>query len=367
MFAIEMLPAQQGDALLLEYGERTKPRRVLIDGGTYASAEALRARIETLPVKQRLFELLIVSHIDTDHIGGIIKLFTDPPDGLRFRDVWFNAWRHLPENAADERLGPIDGEILNILLDQPRVGDRPQPWNRSFGGGPVVVPADGPLPHRRLPGGLELTLLSPSEAELRTLRREWSKVIRDAKLTEQQIREIVRAKAERKGIDLPLGSEVSAVRAAATSRFTSDKSPANASSIAVLAEHESGSILLGADAYAPVLTTSVQRLLASRDRQRLRLSALKLPHHGSRANVSNPLLGVLDTRRFLFSTSGAMFSHPDREAIGRILVSAGRGCELIFNYAEKSTLIWKKAALTRAFDYSVVYPSDEAPGIRVEL
>jgi beta-lactamase superfamily II metal-dependent hydrolase len=366
MFAIEMLPAQQGDALVLEYGDEAKTRRVLIDGGTYASANALRARIESLPVKQRVFELLIVSHIDTDHIGGIIKLFSNPPDGLRFRDVWFNAWRHLP-TVTDESLGPIDGEILNILLGQPRVGNRPQRWNHAFAEGPVVVGPKGPLPHRTLPGGLELTLLSPTDADLRVLRREWAKVIRDAKLTEQQVREIVVARADRKGIDLPLGSEVSAVRAAATSRFKSDTSPANASSIAVLAEYDGRSIVLGADAYAPVLTASVERLLASRDRQRLRLSALKLPHHGSRANVSNPLLKLLETKRFLFSTSGAMFDHPDLEAVGRVLASGGKNCELIFNYATESTVTWKKAALKRAFGYSAEYPSADTAGIRVEL
>jgi hypothetical protein len=34
MLRIEMLPAQQGDALWIEYGDPAKPRLVLIDGGT---------------------------------------------------------------------------------------------------------------------------------------------------------------------------------------------------------------------------------------------------------------------------------------------------------------------------------------------
>jgi hypothetical protein len=35
-------------------------------------------------------------------------------------------------------------------------------WNAAFGGGPIVVPNDGQLPHRELDGGLTLTLWSPT-------------------------------------------------------------------------------------------------------------------------------------------------------------------------------------------------------------
>ena len=43
MFSIEMLPAQQGDALWIEYGSAAKPHRILVDGGTPPTVEQVRS------------------------------------------------------------------------------------------------------------------------------------------------------------------------------------------------------------------------------------------------------------------------------------------------------------------------------------
>src|SRR5438045_2654939 len=105
-----MLPAAQGDALWIEYGDPQRPRRVLIDGGTASSwQDGLRTRIESVPRDERHFELLIVTHIDADHIDGALALLTEESLDASFGDVWFNGWRHLPETPL-ESLGPIEGE-----------------------------------------------------------------------------------------------------------------------------------------------------------------------------------------------------------------------------------------------------------------
>ena len=100
MFEIEMLPARQGDALWLEYGDAAHPRRALIDAGTPETWDALQARIAALDPGDRHFELLIVSHIDKDHIGGVIPLLEDTALGITFGDVWFNGFRHLPSTSS---------------------------------------------------------------------------------------------------------------------------------------------------------------------------------------------------------------------------------------------------------------------------
>jgi hypothetical protein len=70
---IEMLPAEEGDALWIEYGDPKSPRRMLIDGGTMDTHPALRAKIAGLKGKRR-FELMAVTHIDNDHIDAMVKL-----------------------------------------------------------------------------------------------------------------------------------------------------------------------------------------------------------------------------------------------------------------------------------------------------
>ncbi len=71
MITIEMLPAAHGDALWIEYGTGRNIRRILIDGGPARSYEmGLRRRMAMIPEQQRKFELVVVTHIDADHIDG---------------------------------------------------------------------------------------------------------------------------------------------------------------------------------------------------------------------------------------------------------------------------------------------------------
>ena len=74
IFRIKLLPALHGDCIWIEYGEEGSISRVLIDGGPVGAHAALRAELGRLPAEKRTFELLVVTHIDADHIDGIVKL-----------------------------------------------------------------------------------------------------------------------------------------------------------------------------------------------------------------------------------------------------------------------------------------------------
>src|SRR6185436_19158896 len=97
MITIELLPAAHGDALWIEYGSDPDRRRILIDGGPAHSYEfGLRNRMALQPEERRIFELMVVTHIDADHIDGALILLQDKnsPTGLKFhaKEFWFNAW-----------------------------------------------------------------------------------------------------------------------------------------------------------------------------------------------------------------------------------------------------------------------------------
>jgi Cft2 family RNA processing exonuclease len=61
-----MLPAHHGDCLWIEYGDRTRTSRVLIDCGTRHSVSQLEARVAIVPEADRALELFVLSHIDDD-------------------------------------------------------------------------------------------------------------------------------------------------------------------------------------------------------------------------------------------------------------------------------------------------------------
>jgi hypothetical protein len=153
----------------------------------------------------------------------------------------------------------------------------------------------------------------------------------------------------------------------AHSPFSGDSGLPNGSSIAVLAEFEGASALLSADAHAPVLAESIRRLLRQRQTDKLKLNALKVSHHASQNNLSTEFLGLLDCPRYLVSTNGDHFAHPDREAIARIVKSGGRRPSLYFNYKSKFNDVWARPDLQEKYGYAAFYPEGETGGLQIAL
>jgi beta-lactamase superfamily II metal-dependent hydrolase len=348
MLKLEMLAAGHGDCLWLEYGDPAHPRRVLIDGGTKSTyARALHPKLRGLSADQRPFELMVVTHIDADHIAGSLELLSDAAADFHPREIWFNGFRHLP-GEAPKTLGPVQGELLTTRILASKV-----PWNGAFGEAAVVVPAAGPLPRVELEGGLVLTLLSPTPDRLANLKRQWEDAVREAGLDPE--RKAAEEAATAAGFEL-LGGEPPDVDALAQSPFSEDTAAPNGSSIALLAEFEGRRLLLAADAHPGVLKASLDRLAAV---GKTRLDACKLSHHGSKANTSPALLHALDCPVYLFSTNGDYFKHPDREAVARVIKLGGLKPSLHFNYRTDYNTCWDSKPLRDEYGYSTVFPTGE--------
>ena len=380
MFTIEMLPAYMGDALWVEYGDPARPSRFLVDGGLVGTVDRIRDKIHTVADNEGgvcRFELLVLSHIDADHIEGLVKLLGTKNLPVEIGDVWFNGWRHLPEPDADkddEFLGAKQGEFLAALIRERSIN-----WNRAFDGDTIYVPrADqGRLPRHTLPGGMELVLMSPTIGELLNLSKRWEKELDAAGLLYATHEELMAAlKQERKlAPDKDFLSEEEIDVAKLTGlRQRHDTSPANGSSIAFVGSFEGKRCLFSGDAYWTVLQESALRLAQEEGEERLALDAFKIPHHGSRNNIGDPLLRNLDCHRFLVSTNGARFRHPDAESIARIIGGSQRPdpagdspINLMFNYRTQFNKGWDAEALRNSWNYTTTYPEGDVGGLRIEL
>jgi beta-lactamase superfamily II metal-dependent hydrolase len=129
-----------------------------------------------------------------------------------------------------------------------------------------------------------------------------------------------------------------------------------------------------------VLVDALARLRRARSIVKLKVDAFKLPHHGSSGNVNSELLATLPSARYVFSTSGAVFGHPDDEAVARVIATAtGSRKMLHFNYIaatiaknykkkkKRNQPDWNKAQLKREYDYDVQFPSSDSDGITIEV
>ena len=348
MFKLEVLPAGHGDCLWIEYGDSASPRVVLIDGGAKGTYKrALKPKLAEL---RREIELVVVTHVDGDHITGILDLVKDETMGFHAKDIWFNGYRHLPDEAPTT-LGPVQGEKLTDFLVKPQVR-----WNAVAGGGVLAVSANGDLPRMELDGGLVLTLLSPTLDSLAALKPKWEKEVVKAGLDPNAPRTEEAVSEEFTLLDATPPD----IAALAQSPFAEDDSEANGSSIALLLEFEQQRLLLAGDAHPHNLQAAIDHLRGS---SKFALSACKLSHHGSKASVSRQFLEALDCNKYIFSTNGSYFQHPDREAVSRVIKFGGDNPTLAFNYRSPYTTIWDSKALKEKYKYATEFPKDDSGGL----
>jgi beta-lactamase superfamily II metal-dependent hydrolase len=348
VLTLEMLPAEYGDCLWIEYGSEHDKHRILIDTGPGAAFPALQQRIEQIKDKNdRRFDLFVITHIDADHLGGAVKLLQKKKQlGLSFGDIWFNGYRHLSDVLGAEQAEELSRTIQALKL----------PWNIAFDGKAVAVAGDA-LPKKDV-SGMSLTLLSPYPEQLKKLEPIWAEAVKAAGLEPGG-----EVEEEQPAEEDLLGDVAIDVDKLAASKFKPDDAVSNGTSIAFLAEFDGKRVLFSADAHAPVLLESVQRLAKG---NKLDVSAFKLPHHGSRANLSADLLDRLACRRFLVSTNGKRYRHPNREAIARAIRSC-TDASLIFNYRSEFTAPWGDTDLQTHDHYTAAFPKTSSGGIKVTI
>ena len=360
-----MLPAGHGDCIYFEYGTTNSPHRVLIDGGPYYAFKPLSKRIKEMVKAKLAFDLLAITHVDCDHIDGMIKLVGSDPGNLRTHstDIWFNSWSQFEKEPKD-KLGPPHGEMMSALIEENNLV-----WNKAFKKEAVANPDYTTLVKKDLPGGLMLTLLSPTKIELAKLKPVWIEEVRKAGLepgSREQALQLLRKNLKLSPKDL-LGEKTLNVESLADAEFEPETNETNASSIAFLVEYDGKTCIFAGDAQPDVLCASIQQLLAQRGEQRLKLDAFKLSHHGSRHSTSSDLLRLLDCKRFLISSNGNIFHHPDNETIARIINESNHDIELFFNYRSDENKGWSNEYLQKHYRYKAHYPQQGQEGLTVSV
>jgi hypothetical protein len=315
-------------------------RHVVIDGGRKATWPHLKRALEGIAARGEEVELLVLSHIDADHIDGLLAMVEAAHVPLTPKAVWYNGHDQIAQvKPPPGTFGPSGvpaAERYGKALDA-------KGWaiNEEFGGKPLSIEGNAaPIEV----AGLSLTLVSPDRAKLWKLRKEWNKALIDADLAPLAKRRMPEV------LDVERLSAPSA----------HDSTAPNGSSIAFIAEHGGRRLLLGADAHPDIMEASLTRLAGADGK--VTVDLVKLPHHGSRANFTRELVEKLDCRRFAISTSGAVFGHPDPEAIARILKFGDPRPKIFyFNYASERTQPWNDDKLKNQWQYDCVYAEKNMP------
>lgn len=355
---ITMLPAKEGDCLHIAYGEEGQRKHILIDAGRkWTWKNALKKRLSDMGVDS--LELLVVTHVDRDHIDGMLGLAKDDSIMLDVKDFWFNTWDHLHGNAIvtveeddeTESFGAKMGEELSSHFVE-----KGWPWNKHFGGWPVEL-SDNAADNVVELGDVTLTLLSPDRAKLEALIPKWKKECKDAGLTPgATVEDYVVDEDD----DIEDFGTVD-IDALAAEAFEDDHSKANGSSIAFMLDYKGVRVLLAGDAHEDLLVESLEKLGATAANP-MKLNAFKIPHHGSKYNISNELLALVDCDEYLISTNGNYFDHPEDVAMARLVKNGTDGAAINFNYKTEHNEIWDNANWRTKYKYSAVYPPANEDG-----
>ena len=210
LFTLEALEAKHGDCLILHYGENEKqPNFILIDGGPAGVYKGtLRPRLEEIkekwhPDEALPLQMVMVSHIDDDHINGVLALTKelieqeDDPycDVLSFgttastrswatrttsssRAGFESEGRLRGRRAGGRRLsgraahGGRGGERGARAQAAGQRGEAQPGAQRSL---PRAWPADEKGTAIDFGDGLKLTVLGPNRARVEDLHEKWKK------------------------------------------------------------------------------------------------------------------------------------------------------------------------------------------------
>lgn len=353
-FTIKLLPADYGDSIWIEYGEGEKNHYVLIDGGTASTKPKILDQIQLIPEGKRVLDLIVVTHIDQDHIQGIQKILEDEHLTCTVRDFWFNGWRHLNDSPTSEEFGAKQAELMTKDILRHNL-----PWNKAFGNEAVVING-GALPVIKLQGGMTLTILSPTLKALENLKPVWASEVAKASL--------VPGYGDREEVTLNdpkievYGSSLPDVDALNKEPFQEENSAANASSIAFIAEYGEKRALFLGDAQPSRIISSLRSIQKT---GKISFDFIKVSHHGSSGNTSPELLDLIDCKLFGISTSGTRFFNPKLDTIARIVKRTGPNTQLLFNYTSDYNRVWNASTLKLIHRYEAKYPSNE--GIQVDL
>lgn len=324
---IKFLKANNGDSILISFSdEMDKKRNILIDGGMhetyYNSGEnkhgELHYTIENIKKKGEKIDLLILTHIDGDHIGGILSWLAIDKDAYKFiGNVWFNSGKTIAKYFSER-----ENKELNLPLKiydtnftsvaQSKFFEKYIEGNNIWDKEIIRCGKDFNQ------NGIAIQILSPNEVQLENLLKNYKRPVNNyftiGKKTDWDT-DISDFIDEENKPDY---------------KFKIDTSIPNGSSIAFLLTYNKTNFLFLGDAHPEVIVDSLKSLNATKENP-IEVEFVKISHHGSCKNTNMELLEHIKTNNYIISTSSESHYHPDKRTLARIIKS-NPNATLFFNY-----------------------------------
>lgn len=313
---IHFLKAGYGDAFIMHCRKGDEAGIVVVDGGQ--GVNPLRNKFLKEVECLENIDLMVLTHPDDDHLMGIKKYIENhvEDDPFKVKEIWANCAPYVKFDLNPD-VSPRNAKRLSDTLDSL------SSQNKIVWKADIVGYKNINYPFA------DIEIIGPSIENFKSFIERYKDDIDYAEDTridmsardfdkDYNIDMIELAKR-----DKPLHAEGNYDDAY------------NASSISIILRCDDFSILMLGDSFASDICESLSKIGYSIDNP-LVVDFVKLPHHGSAANISNELLGIIDCQNYLISTNGVRYRHPDREAMANVLCHPKRDFEkpihFYFNY-----------------------------------
>ncbi len=320
MLSINFLKANNGDSIHISFNNKN----IIIDtgiGATYSSKPngrkkdgELKALIQELQNKNEKIDLLIITHWDDDHIGGVLKFFKEDTENAKslIENIWFNSGtlinEHFNSQEASENVDEVDSVFNPNTSIKQGISFEKLILDNNISNTEVINTETNT---DNIIEDFNFTILSPTDKELKKLLTLWEKSPYNPYTSSNN--------DYHKTLDELLKND-----------FKEDNAKHNGSSIAFILEIEDKKMLFLGDAHPSVIVNSLIELGYSKE-NKLKIDFVKVSHHGSKANTSNELLELIECNDFIIITDNSKHGLPNKETFARI-INKHEKCKLYFNY-----------------------------------
>jgi len=352
-FKLTILQAGHGDCILIQGDFCGQYRNILVDGGPnkayqYKRREgALKKALQTIKASGQKIDLLVLSHVDDDHIAGLLSGFKN--GGLLEQlteKIWFNSGQLIFEhfNKVHDDTNLLDFDVNRTGTDADNLTSIGQGVKFEGYVSKLGVWHYGIIKTHQVHElfGIKFTILSPNEEKLEKLLIKWVREQPDS-LTSADSNDYAKSFNE-----LLLNDE-----------FKEDGSIHNGSSIAFIFEYAEKRLLLLGDADNDIIVESIRKLGFSEENP-LAIDYVKLSHHGSQYNTSPEFLKLISCQNFIISTDGLRHGLPNKLTLARIVEQFPK-VNLLFNYPDLIELIFSKEELAHLSNQGVNIKGCELP------
>lgn len=310
---IKVLPVYQGDALFLFINENKFS--IVIDTGPQRSYSKGLLKDELAKIDN--IELLILTHTDEDHIGGIIKYYEDENRKKELiSNIWFNSGK-----VINEKLNLKDQNSFEVPLQ--KENDLKVSFRQGITLESEIIKDNIQLDNLIKSGDIynfeygKFTILSPETNDLKSFYNFWE-------IEENKPRKVSHSCDYSNTIDNLL----------INNKYTENGTIPNKASIAFLYTHDNYNILFMGDAYPSIIEKNI-RILGFNEKDKLKLDIVKVSHHAGNYGISPELLKIIDCKHFIISTDGSN-GLPLKECLARIVTHRTDKVTLYFNYKNET-------------------------------